>query len=375
MKLDKQSPGFLWILAITGICVYSIVLLVQPRDMTERMLLGRNDFVQLYAGAKLAGTPELYSRAAVEQVQREAAGIQSEFIYFLRLPAFAVLLRPLAFLPYRTAYFVFQAISLLCFFWFLWKFVPGCRELAAFASLSIPLYATLQNGQDTALILFFCALSIILVRRNREFWAGFVLSFCAIKFHLLLLVPIALVVQRRWRILSGGFAAALILLTISFVSDGLDWPQRYLAALNGQNPHPEYMPNLHSLWILLGRADFVVEGILSAGVTAAVAYLAWKVADYELVFAFALIGSLLVSVHSYTQDCLYLLLSLAIIMRKSFSKPARELTELAASPIPYFCLLAGAPFNIFMPGLLLCILGVAVVGAGHARRLGQTNLA
>ena len=41
------------------------------------------------------------------------------------------------------------------------------------------------------------------------------------------------------------------------------------------------------------------------------------------------------------------------------SKAARELTELAASPVPYFCMLAGVPFNIVMPCLLMAILGAA----------------
>jgi hypothetical protein len=359
MKIDKNSPWFLVMIALTGICVYSVVLLVQPADITERLLTGKNDFIQLYAGARLMGSPDLYSRAAVEQVQREAAGIESKYIYFLRLPFYACFLRPLAYLPYTTAYWLFQGISLSCFFWFLWKFVPGCRELAAFASISIPFFATIQNAQDTALVLFFLALSIVLVRRNLDFWAGFVLSLCAIKIHLVLLIPLVLVLHRRWRIVYGGVAGGALLATISFAVAGLDWPRRYLAAFEGQNPSPEYMPNLHSLWILLGRADLPVEIVLHAAVVLLVGYLALKLPDYELVFAFALIGSLLVSLHSYTQDCLLLLLSLAIILKRSASKRVRELTELSASPIPYFFLLAGAPFNVFLPALLTTILAMA----------------
>ena len=368
MSIDRNSPWFLLAITLTGVCVYAIVLLVQPADTTQRLLLGRNDFIQLYAGAELMGTPELYSREAVERVQREQAGMQSEYIYFLRLPFYAFFLRPLAYLPYRTAYFLFQGMSLLCFFWFLWKFVPDYRPLAAFASLSIPLYATLQNAQDTALVLFLLALSIILVRRNLDFWSGVVLSLCAIKFHLVALIPLILILQRRWRILSGGVVGGGALAILSFAVGGMDWPKRYLAALNGQNPHPEYMPNLHGLWILLGRADVPVEAILHAAVVAAVAYLALKSADYELAFAFAVIGSLLVSFHSYTQDCLPLLLALAIIAVKSSSKPVRELTELAVSPIPYFFMLAGMPFNLAMPSLLMGILGTATIAAYRSSR-------
>ncbi len=40
MPINKQSPWFLVSLAITG-ALYLIVLLVQPRDTAERMILGR----------------------------------------------------------------------------------------------------------------------------------------------------------------------------------------------------------------------------------------------------------------------------------------------------------------------------------------------
>ena len=361
MPLDKQSPWFLALLAAIGTLVYVAVLLNQPKEITDRIRLGRNDFIQLYAGAKLAGSPDLYARDAIGRIQREEAGMESGEIYFLRLPAYACALRPLAWLPYLRAYWLFQGISLLCFLAFLWMFVPAARELAAFASLSIPLYATIQNGQDTALVLFFMGLSVVLARKKLDFWAGAVLSLCAIKFHLLMLIPLALVIQRRWWILRGGIAGSGCLLILSFASAGLDWPRRYLAALNGQNPHPEYMPNLHTLSALLGRSDLAVESVLSLGVTLAVAYLAWRLPDYELAFAFAVVGSLLVSVHSYTQDCLILLLPVAILLAKPFSKRVRALAELTASPIPYFFVLAGTPMNLAMPSLLLSILAAAIV--------------
>ena len=50
-------------------------------------------------------------------------------------------------------------------FVFLWMFVPGCRELAGFASLSIPLMANLQNGQDATICLMLAGLSLMLARK------------------------------------------------------------------------------------------------------------------------------------------------------------------------------------------------------------------
>ena len=59
---------------------------------------------------------------------------------------------------------------------------------------------------------------------------------------------------------------------------------------------------------------------------------------------------------------------MAIILKKPVSKAVRELTELAASPIPYFFLLTGAPFNIAMPLLLITILGLATRAVWRSRQ-------
>ena len=355
--LDKKP---LWLFLIVGVCTYASVIWIQPRENTQRILLGRNDFSQLYAGAKLGGGPDLYNGAAVEQIQREEAGFESAYIHYLRLPFYALLLRPLSWLPYRVAYFLFQAINLSCFFWFLWQFIPASPELVAFASLSIPLYAMLQNGQDTGLLLFFASLSLILARRNLDFWAGMALSLCAIKPHLFILMPLVLILQRRWRIVAGSAVGGMTLLVLSFWVGGPNWFGKYRLSLQGQTPDFDHMPNIHSVSGLLGRADFPVEALLTACVVLATIYFVFKVRDYELGFAFGLIGSMLISFHCYIQDCLLLLLSLAIVLSKPVGKSVRWLSELVASPIAYFFMVAGAPFNIAMPCLLGAILVMSV---------------
>jgi len=377
VTINKQSPWFLFLMAGVGICVYAIVIFVQPRETTERMILGRNDFMQFYAGGRLSGSPAIYSRDAVQQVMEDVVGVRSDSIsHFSRLPFYSLFMRPLAMLPYRAAYYLFQSISILCFLLFLWMFIPGCRELAAYASLSIPFVANLQNGQDATLVLLAAGLSIFLFRKDKLFWAGFALSFCAIKFHLFTLVPVIILIQRRWLMLWGVLASGAILLALSFAGAGAHWPKAYIEAVGAgrMHPHPDYMPNLHTLSVLLnGAADFAVELILSIAVIGTVVYLASKAPEYELAFAFALVGGLLISFHSYPQDCVVLLLSLAILLGKPFSRRSRELTELAVSPIPYFCMLAGAPFNLVMPTILLAILGTAAYQAWRSSLVPQAD--
>ena len=75
------------------------------------ILHGINDFENLYAGARLIGTPGQYDPAAYRDLQLAAAGHTNPSWLFTRLPAFALLLRPLGWLPYRAAYGVWQALS------------------------------------------------------------------------------------------------------------------------------------------------------------------------------------------------------------------------------------------------------------------------
>jgi hypothetical protein len=356
---NKLNEKPLWLFLIIGLCVYGAVLYFQPWENIERILLGRNDFIQLYAGAKLVGTLNLYNGAALEQIQIEEAGMQSENIHYTRLPFYAFLLQPLTWLPYRAAYTLFQTINLLCFFWFLWQFIPASRELAAFASISLPLYAMLENGQDVGLLLFLASSSVVLARRNLDFCAGLVLSLCAIKPHLFVLMPVVMILQRRWLILFGNAVGGVALLAVSFAVGGWNWPYAYWLNLAGQTKNLDYMSNIHTVSAQLGSGplDFAVEIFLSACVVVITVFLALKIADYELAFTFGLIGSMLISFHSYTQDCLLLLLPLAIVLSRPVAKSVRSLTELVASPIANALMLVGTPFNIVMP----CLLGGILV--------------
>src|SRR5262245_61281018 len=152
-KQNRTARPALWLFLVVGVFAYGIVFWLQPSELTSRVINGQNDFVQLYAAARLAGSSNLYNGAALEQIQQEVANLKSEAIHYVRLPFYALFLRPLAWMPYRAAYASFQLINLLCFAWFLRQFVPGCPEIAAYASLSFPLYAMFLNGQDTGIVL------------------------------------------------------------------------------------------------------------------------------------------------------------------------------------------------------------------------------
>ncbi len=287
------------------------------------ILHGINDFENLYAGARLIGTPGQYDPAAYRDLQMAAAGHTNPSWLFTRLPAFALPLRPLGWLPYRAAYGVWQALSLaaLAAFVLLWK--TGRRGLLAVACCwSFPLSEAFAKGQDDTFLLLWIALAVRFAGAFPAAAGGF-LALGAMKYQLFLLIPVALVAGRQWRALQGFAATAAVIAALCFVAAGPRWIGGYLQlVLNpGVSPNADVMPNLHGLFAGL---PFATAAEISAAVVAAAGV--WYVArrsNFEFGLAAAVIGSILVSHHAYNSD-LALLIPAAWILFTTMAGHAME---------------------------------------------------
>lgn len=345
-----------WLLALCSAVCFAFLLLCSV-PAWEQTLRGENDFLQLYAGARLVGTPDLYSEQATIRIHGEAVGGYIPGIYYSRPPFYAVLLKPLSWLPYLTAYAIFQTLSLIAFAIFLWRWQREFRALIVFSSLSIPLLTNVLVGQDLTLVLLLAGSFVLLARRGHDFLAGLVLSLCAIKFHLFVLAPIAVLIYRRWKILYGGLCGIAALTALSFFAAGGDWPQHYITQLSNPVLHGSRgtMPTLYGLVSTLDVGGSPTLVALSALIVCLFAYVAMQVRDFEKAFAFSLIAGLLVSYHAFMHDCILLLLSLAILS-SVVSPGVRILLAFTVAPPPYIILMMGPPFNAILIGLLTAIL-------------------
>src|SRR5271168_1497736 len=216
----RKDSALVWTAVALGVALLAGCGYLQK----DRALHGFNDFMQLYAGATLVGTPELYDIAANQRVTLKATGMALEGVNYTRPPFYAAFLRPLAYLPYRTAYLVFEIASLAALLGFIVLFRREVPELVLFVSLSLPAVMALLNGQDITLVVFLMGAALLLMRKERDLAAGVGLSLCAIMFLLFLLLPLALVVRGKWRVLGGGALGGVGLMAISFLVAGWHWP-------------------------------------------------------------------------------------------------------------------------------------------------------
>lgn len=352
-----------WIPVAIGVVFLSFLTSLQ----WTRVSRGENDFAALYAGATLAGTPDLYSRAANQAVIQTTLGITMDSVVYTRAPFYAVLLKPFSWLPYRLAWAVFCLSCVACVLWFVIRFQADCAALPLYAAFFIPVAAFIPQGQDTPLLLLFTGLSILQVRKGRDFLAGLILALCTIKFHLFLLIPVMLLVKRKWNILAGGAVGALSLFLLGLVLAGPGSTAAYVQTLRDPwiNFGTDMMPNLHGLASTLG-ASMPAETSLVVLVIGAFLWVCFRMENYEFLFAISLVCGLLVSYHSGLGDQILLLPAFVLLIKACSGKVMRAVLAISLTPLPYFF---GEGISVSLPLVSLGILGLAAASASRLPRL------
>ncbi len=264
-----------------------------------------SDFLSFYAGARLAGTPELFSFSAVHKIEAPLERRPDELRAWIRPPFYALLLSPLGRLPYRAAACVWQVLLALALISFVWLWDDRLQSYLL-SVLFVPTLITLMLGQDVALLLLFAGIALKLEERGKPFAGGLVLALCAIKVHVFLLVPLWIVSKRLWRLGLGLCAGGGILTAICFWMMGPGWVSRYREVLATNELHQASQDYMVSLMGLLHSAPPVVWWLASLLVAAGCFFAQSRLGKREA-FAVALFGGLLIAPHAFLYDLAFLL--------------------------------------------------------------------
>src|SRR5579871_6726798 len=348
MSKFKRPPAFVWVVAL-GMCAMWVAFgsrLLAPARA--------HDFLNIYTGASLALDGRFADLHDVDiQLERErrlVPQVQS-LVPFVRPAFYAVILAPLALLPYNIAFTIWIALQSLlliaCWAWGWRRFGP---DALVFGTLFLPPPLGIATGQDCVVLLALLILAYELTEANRLFAGGAALALMLIKFHLVLLWPVALLARRRWRILGGFCAMAAAEVLVCLALGGRRGAELYVALLRNKSldhlsPSPELMISYQGFAANLDiTAPWAIAAILIAIV--GIFLFAVRNAPVWKMFCLTALASLLIVPHVYAYDATVLLLPIWLTIFKSVQLPSRIAATLFSTPIPFGFALADKPWAV-----------------------------
>jgi hypothetical protein len=283
-------------------------------------LSGRGDFPSFYRAAVMlsrGARRDLYSVGAQDRFEsqilpRKDPQILPQYFYH---PAFeALLLLPLALLPYRAAFFAWTLTGLLA--------VGLCARLLAGRFLNLerfsmmplwlillafyPVTVAILQGQDSLLLFAPVALSFHEFCKKREMSSGAALALGLFKFQYVVPAAAILILHRRPRFLAGFAAAAAVLLGLSWGVVGTSGLAGYWHILWNRLPEfPWGMPNVRGFAESLGGSRATTVAISS--LIAIWTVLRKPVTEAEE-FSQAMLAGALLSYHMFVYDMPILLI-------------------------------------------------------------------
>jgi alpha-1,2-mannosyltransferase len=323
-------------LAFVGFAVVVLGLVVWT---SRGPLAEKTDFSLIYTGTRIvyAGHgAQLYDLQQQKQVNASLFTHPQPLLY--EHPPFeALLLAPLAMLPYRTAYLcwgLLNACVWLALPLVLRPYAPVPSEVLGYFSLWLlfaPLGVTLFQGQTSLMLLAVFVLTFKQLKKGKTFQAGVWLGLGLFKFQFVVPFVLIFLLRRQWKFVKGFSCSASVLALLSLAAVGGKGISTYIHLLLkvGNDPgNVSYgagvdMPTLHGfLYALLGH--WVTSGI--SILTAILSFLfiflvaknsAWtREADdsFDLMFAGAVAVSLMTGFHMFTHDFSPLMLALVLVL-------------------------------------------------------------
>ncbi|HLJ16164.1 MAG TPA: glycosyltransferase family 87 protein [Bryobacteraceae bacterium] len=334
-----------------------------------------HDFLATYTAGRMARQGDLsrlYDLDFQRLLQKQLLPDAPAWAPIIRPPLFAVLVAPFTLLPLVPAYWIWlgsQILALLgCWAWAARKFGSDALVYCAFF---MPAAVGLAHGEDNVWMLVLVVLAYTLAERELDFAAGAVLAVGLVKFHLLLLFPLVLLFEKRWRMLVAFSLTGLLEAIASFALIGASGFRQYYNLLS----RSDLQALAEGRWAMLDVQALALNAGLNSGwwaaplilmVVALVLTACWR-APLWCWFSAAATGSLLISPHVYKYDATLLLLPVLLAIFYSGSKFTRIAAATAVIPIPYLLTVAGPPIAAIPALTLLTFLAALSYESYRAR--------
>ncbi len=370
------------------------VLLVSAVFWVDRPpTMEKTDFSVTYIGSRmvyLGQGSKLYDLAEQQKLKKLLLP-DAEPLLYEHPPFEALLLAPLGALPYKTAYLIWGLINVAIWLilpYLLRPYAPAPRDDLGYLVLWLlfaPLGVTLFQGQSSLVVLLLYSIAFIELKCGRDFKAGAIFGLALFKFQFIIPFAIIFALRRQWRFIRGFLATAAGLGVLSVVAVG--WPGiwGYIHLLVGIATHPDNLSygTATDMATVQGFAHALLGDVLShAAVSVIVAgvstfLILWTVwrwrktgpaangGTFDLMFAAAIVVSLVTGLHMFTHDLSPLMLAMLLVIAHfpESGRPALRWTlgvslVLLWIPLLYFALLAWHCAYLWFLVLMMFLFGV-----------------
>lgn len=368
---STSSPALRWF--SIGLVVAVSVVFYSTAGLTVRENTLANDFLGFYAAGMQLNAGDgtrLHDHTVQKQYQARIQPQVGTVVPFPRPRYYAEVFRPLALLSEATALNVWQCIQILGLIGTWWLLVVRYKaEILMLTAFFLPLPLGIAHGQDTGWITFLAALSVFVWQAGHGVWAGAILALCLFKWHLILLVPVAMLLGKQWALLKGFIVTALLTMGLDFALDGVAGWQSYVALLGQRDlehmtPGLTLMPNLHGLFANLGIPSYWWLGLIFA-------LGSFTICAMRLPWPHALLAAQLCAIlavpHSFEYDLAFTLFPLAAMLAMGTIGPTKWFAFALLVPPLYFALLFPSPWPALLPLTILGLLAAMTAQAAAAR--------
>lgn len=337
----------------------------------EHYVFGR-DFINTWMGGRsvfFGGPAPWFDARFYNETVRQMMGVPYPEVFWSYPPHIVLFAWPFGFPPYLPAYVAWCAIGIALYLFVARRALPRERLmfLAVAPSIAVCVFFG-QNGFYTAALLIAGMLSL----ERRPVLAGILFGLLTIKPQLGLLLPVVLVLERRWvTIASAAITAAALVVATAMLFGWSVWIEFLQKVVPQQAWLTEHGGDL--LFALVGSVyfgarlihlpagiDWAVQGAACAFAFAGVAWTYWRRRDPALSFAFFVTAIFLFTPYILNYDMVILGFVVALLRGRDDNTKADHWLLIAVWTLPITMMIA-AVIKIPLAPIVLIAFGARLL--------------
>lgn len=293
------------------------------RDIT---INGHGDFFLYWSFGKFLDHhpfADLYNYSLLHRFEVSTGGGPGFYGPHLYPPVLAFLFVPLTRLDYVSAELAWCLGTLALYLWA--AFGRAWRPYAVLATLLLPMTANCMAAGQNGFLSATLMIGGLRLTTRRPLLAGMLFGLLCYKPQLGVLVPVALVSAREWRVLASAAATVMLIIVATSMAAGWSvWPM-WLASLHenapqliGPNPLIHLMPTVTAAVNLLGGSPLLagVMQLVAASVAIVAVWVLFRQGVRPLPVAALLVGTFLVPPYAMAYDMPIVATAMVLVMQE-----------------------------------------------------------